>query len=129
MKRTKYILGGTVLMTGALFLAGCTTQANTVNQNLSKQADSFQVERQVVFYNGITDKYILEVTGLCSVDPSSKQVAVTCEVAKGKYIKDIEGLSDNVTWFVNQSAAVPVNKYHFEVILRPSTIIPLPVVN
>jgi hypothetical protein len=47
-------------------LAGCTTEADTVSENLSKSADSFEVQRRVVFFNGITDKYLLTVEGLCT---------------------------------------------------------------
>ena len=39
-------------------LTGCSTEADTVSQNLSKSADSFEVQRRVVFFNGITDKYL-----------------------------------------------------------------------
>ena len=42
-------------------LAGCSTEADTVSQNLSKSADSFEVQRRVVFFNGITDKYLLSI--------------------------------------------------------------------
>ena len=50
----------------ATVLAGCSSDADVASRNLSKAADNFDVNRRVVFYNGITDAYILKIEGLCS---------------------------------------------------------------
>lgn len=106
-------------------LAGCSTEADTVSQNLSKSADSFEVQRRVVFVNGITDKYLLSVEGLCALDASSdKKVSITCKVGKDQYKKHYLGLSDNVTYFIEQTDAKYEDAYHYKVIFRPETIIP-----
>ncbi|WP_459208859.1 beta-sandwich lipoprotein, partial [Bacillus altitudinis] len=44
-------------------MAGC-SEADTVSHNISKSSDSFEVQRRVVFFNCITDKYLLNVEGL-----------------------------------------------------------------
>lgn len=108
-----------------LSMAGCSSEADTVSQNLSKSADNFQVQRRVVFVNGITDKYLLEIDGLCSLDASSsKKISVTCKVGDGQYKKHYLGLSDNVTYFIEQTDAKYEDAYHYKVIFRPETIIP-----
>ena len=109
----------------AVSLVGCTTEADTVSKNLSKSADSFQVQRRVVFFNGNTDKYLLTIEGLCSIDTkSNKKLAVTCKVGDGQYKKHYLGLSDSVSYFVEQTDAKYEDAYHYKVLLRPEEIIP-----
>ena len=106
-------------------LVGCTTEADTVSENLSKSADSFEVQRQVVFFNGITDKYLLTINGLCALDTeSAKKLTVTCKVGKDQYKKHYLGLSDNVSYFVEQTDAKYEDAYHYKVLFRPEEIIP-----
>jgi hypothetical protein len=106
-------------------MAGCSSEADTVSENLSKSADSFQVQRRIVFLNGITDKYLLTIEGLCSLDASSsKKISVTCKVGDGQYKKHYLGLSDNVTYFVEQTDAKYEDAYHYKVLFRPETIVP-----
>lgn len=42
------------MITALGILAGC-TDAEIASQNLSKAADMFEIDRRIVFYNGITD--------------------------------------------------------------------------
>lgn len=115
-------LAGAVLLP----LAGCTSQADTVSYNLSKDADSFKVERRIVFYNGITGGYILELEGLCSLGNADKpkQLTVTCKTGPDSYKKHFLGLSDNVTYFAEQLQGVSEDPYHYKVIFKPEEIIP-----
>jgi hypothetical protein len=120
-KITMMIIGLMAVIT----LVGCTTEADTVSQNLSKSADSFEVQRRVVFVNGITDKYLLSVEGLCALDASdSKKVSITCKVGEGQYKKHYLGLSDNVTYFIEQTDAKYEDAFHYKVVFRPESIIP-----
>lgn len=105
-------------------LAGCTTEADTVSHNLSKSADSFEVQRRVIFFNGITDKYLLTVEGLCSITDEGNQLEVTCKVGESQYKKQFLGLSDNVSYFIEQTDAKYEDPYHYKVLLRPEEIIP-----
>lgn len=121
----KLILAGLISLMALTGLVGCTTEADTVSENLSKSADSFQVQRRVVFVNGITDQYLLTIEGLCSLDASSaKKISVTCKVGDGRYKKHYLGLSDNVTYFIEQTDAKYESAYHYKVLFRPQEIIP-----
>lgn len=115
-----------VVMLGALtlLLSACTTEADTVSHNLSKSADSFEVERRVVFLNGITDKYLLSIEGLCSITDDGEQLEVTCKVGKDQYKKHFLGLSDNVSYFVEQTDAKTEDPFHYKVLFRPEAIVP-----
>ena len=107
-----------------LSVAGCQTDAQVASYNLSKDADMFQISRRVVFFNGITDTYMLTIEGLCSLEDQSNQLEVTCKTGPGVYKKHFLGLSDNVTYFVEQLEAKDVSTYHYKVIFKPQTIIP-----
>jgi protein involved in sex pheromone biosynthesis len=109
-----------------ILLTACSTEADTVSQNISKAADSFEVQRRIVFFNGITDKYLLTVEGLCSLGNSDKEreLSVTCKVGTNSYKKHFLGLSDNVSYFVEQTDAVYADPFHYRVIFRPESIIP-----
>lgn len=108
----------------AIIMIGC-TEADTVSQNLSKSADSFEVQRKVVFFNGITDNYLLTIEGLCAIDVNDeKKITVTCKVGDEQYKKHYLGLSDNVTYFVEQTDAKYEDAFHYKVLFRPESIIP-----
>jgi hypothetical protein len=112
-------------MIAAAALAGC-TDADVASRNLSKAADMFEVNRRVVFYNGITGGYMLSIEGLCSLgnNDKSREVTITCKTGPGVYKKHFLGLSDNVTYFVEQLEAQPVSAYRYRVVFKPATIIP-----
>jgi len=109
---------------------GCNSDAQVASENLSTAADNFEISRRVVFYNVITDKYILTVEGRCSIDVDEQedQLEVTCKVADGNtanaYKKHFLGRADNVTYFVEQLDPVEVSVYHYRVVFKPQTIIP-----
>lgn len=109
----------------ALSMAACgTTDAKVVNENLTKDCDNFQCNRQVVFYNAILDKYVLVVEGFCSVDPGDvNRMTVTCKVGDG-FKRSALGKSDNVLWWYNQLDAKNVSPNHYKVIFKPSVVIP-----
>ncbi len=113
------------LMIGASSLTAC-TDADIASRNLSQAADMFEINRRVVFYNGITGGYMLSIEGLCSLGnkDSAGTVSITCKTGPSSYKKHFLGLSDNVTFFVEQLEPVAVSKYHYRVIFKPQTIIP-----
>lgn len=106
-------------------LAAC-TDADIASSNLSQAADNFQVNRRIVAINGITDNYLLEVEGLCSLGNQDKarEVSITCKTGPGLFKKFFVGLSDNVTYVVEQLEPMPVNTYRYKVTFKPSVIIP-----
>lgn len=106
-------------------LAGC-TDADVASRNLSKAADQFEINRRIVFYNGITGGYMLTIEGLCSLGNADKarEVSVTCKTGPKSFKKHFLGLSDNVTYFAEQTDAADVSAYHYRVVFKPQTIIP-----
>lgn len=81
----KKIVLAALMILMAITLVAC-TEADTVNHNITKSADSFEVKRRIVFFNGITDKYLLTVEGLCSLEVNSdKTLRVTCKTSNDEY--------------------------------------------
>ena len=105
-------------------LTGCETDATTASRNLSKAAEQFEIYRRVVFFNGITDAYILQIEGSCSIEDSNKQLEVTCKRHDGKFVKHHLGLSDNVSYFSEQMTNANVSTLRHRVIFKPTSIIP-----
>lgn len=125
----KHLAAATTLL--AVGLAACTKPADRVSKNLSTAADNFEIDRRIVFYNGITDTYMLTVEGRCSLgntDPGG-QLTVTCKLGPDQYKKHFLGLSDNVTYFVEQTDAADADEYRYRVIFRPESVLPDPEVN
>ena len=114
-----------VLVLVVLFSAsdGC-DDADVANRNLSKAADNFEVVRRIVFYNGITDTYMLTIEGRCSLHDDGRQLEVIVKTSDRDYKKHFLGLSDNISYFAEQLEGIDVSVYHYRVTFKPQIIIP-----
>ena len=124
--KTKLLLalaGGALLLSSA---CGGNHKSDVVSKNISKEAANFEIQRRVVFYNGITDSYMLTLEGRCALGNTDKpgELTVVCKIGPNAYKKHFLGLSDNVTYFVEQLESADVSEYHYKVTFRPTTIIP-----
>lgn len=116
-----------IVLAAGLVLAGCGKDASdseVASQNLSTAADNFEIDRQIVFFNGITDKYLLTIEGRCSITDDGRKLAVTCKTGPDAYKKHFLGLSDNVSYFVEQQGAAEVDVYHYRVVFKPELVVP-----
>jgi hypothetical protein len=102
---------------------GC-DDAKVASSNLTKSADNFELVRRIIFYNGITGEYMLNIEGKCSTFNDGKRVEVICKTGDGLYKKHFLGLSDNVTYFVEQLEGKNASAYHYRVTFKPQTILP-----
>jgi uncharacterized lipoprotein YehR (DUF1307 family) len=110
--------------------AGCQTEAEKVSYNLSQQADNFNVVRQLTVINCIEGDVIFQMTGKLSIeaDTVDNQLEVTVE-DNGTYVKHFIGLSDNVTYVVEDLnlGANDVAKYRYTLNFNPNMWIPVEV--
>jgi len=115
-----------LLAASTLAIAGCVNDADVASRNISQAADMFEVNRRVVFYNGITGTYMLTIEGLCSLGnfDADRVLTVTCKTGHNAYKKHFLGLSDNVTYVVEQLEPQDVSVYHYRVIFKPQAILP-----
>ncbi len=122
--RTRRLAAAVILAATALTTAACSSDADVASRNLSKGAEQFEIERRVVFFNGITDRYLLTIEGRCSVEPIEGRLEVTCKTGDDSYKKHFLGLSDNVSYFAEQIESADADEYRYRVIFKPETVIP-----
>lgn len=122
------IVAATAVVSAMTFsLTGCfEDDADVASENLSKAADNFEVNRRIVMFNGITDKYLMEIVGACSITDEGNQLEVICKTGKDEYKKHFLGLSNNVSYFVEQGEPVKASANHYRVTFKPQSIIPDP---
>lgn len=124
MRKTTKTAAVAVAAVAALALAGCTNDAVTVDHNITQDAENFKVDRRIVFFNGITDEYLLTIEGRCNLNDEGSQLEVICKTDDDTYKKSFLGLSDNVSYFAEQLEASDVSEYRYQVIFKPEQIIP-----
>lgn len=112
-----------------LCFTGCQTEADKVSQNLSLEADNFNVVRELTVINCIQGDVLFQMTGKFSItaDNTDHQLEVIVEDEDGNYQKHFIGLSDNVTYVVEQKKAQDVDKYHYTLNFNPKMWIPVSV--
>lgn len=121
----KIALSVALMATLGISLTACNDDdADVASHNLSKAADNFEVNRRIVMFNGITDKYLMEIVGVCSITDEGNQLEVICKVGKNEYKKHFLGLSDNVSYFVEQGEPVKASANHYRVTFKPQSILP-----
>lgn len=114
------------LIAAAAIASGCSSDSDVASRNLSKAADQFEITRRIVFYNGITGGYMLTIEGLCALGNTDqpRRLSVTCKTGPTTYKKHFLGLSDNVTFFVEQMESAAASPYRYRVIFKPDVIVP-----
>lgn len=118
----KYFFG---LLAVALVMvaSGCTSQADTVNNNLDKEAEQFKIFRQISFINGITDQEIQRVQGFCNVEYGKTKIDVTCKEGKTFYRNTLTE-SDNSFVSIQQLKPSDVDDTRYKFVVRPGSLIP-----
>lgn len=110
-------------------LTGCKTEAERVSYNLSQQADNFNVVRQLTVINCIEGDVLFQMTGRMSIkaDTSDNQLEIIVENDNDTYVKHFVGLSDNVTYVVEDLnlGTNAVSKYKYTLNFNPKMWIPV----
>ena len=113
-----------VISAVALGVSACENDANVASRNISQAADNFEINRRIVFYNGVTGEFILTIEGNCSQEQTEKKLAVICKTGTGIFKKHFLGISDNVTYFSEQMEPAAASTYRYRVTFKPSVSVP-----
>jgi hypothetical protein len=111
----------------AVALTACGSNADVVSDNISKEAEKFQVQRKIIGINGITDKVLFEVEGKCSLEygeSMDRTLDVICKHGPDDYRKHYVGMSDNVSFISTQVDGIDVSEYRTKIILKPENLVP-----
>lgn len=117
----------TIMVVLATILGGC-READRVSHNLSLEADNFNNVRQVTVINCIQGDVLFQMTGKMSIkaDTEDDQLEIVVEDDEGSYKKHFIGLSDNVTYVVEDiTTESNVSKYQYELNFNPKMWIPV----
>lgn len=127
MKKTKIVSAIFAVALSLATFTGCETEAQRVSYNLSQQADNFNIVRQLTVINCIEGDVLFQMTGKMSItaDTADNQLEIIVE-DNGTYVKHFVGLSDNVTYVVEDLnlGANEVNKYKYTLNFNPNMWIP-----
>ena len=103
MKRKKLFLTMLLSTIALVSLTGCDERtADDISYNLSLEADNFNDIRQLTVINCLQGDILFQMTGKMSIkaDTADNQLEVIVEDGKNEYKKHFIGLSDNVTYVV-----------------------------
>lgn len=130
MRKTLIISLLTVIISSFIF-CGCDTEAERVNYNITQEAENFNVYRRVTVINCIKGDTLFSIEGLMNIkaDTTDNQLELTVEVADGKYKKHFIGISDNVTYTIEDISGSEVSKYHYSINYNPKIWIPFTLKN
>lgn len=117
MKKVIAVIALTCFICAAF--SGC-TEADQVSQNISQEADNFNVTRKLTVLNARTDTILLDLTGTFALkNNSDNELEVIIETAEGKYQKDYVYLNDYTMYVVEDISGSDVDKYHYEINFLP----------
>lgn len=121
-----------LLITAAIFgacnlLTGC-READRASYNISREADNFNIVRRVTVIDCINGDVLFQMSGRMSIyaDTTDNQLEITVS-DNGTYQKHIIGLSDNVTYVVEDLnlGENDVQAYRYTIIYNPNMWLPV----
>ena len=120
----KKILAFGVALSVMLGMVGCST-VHTVNHNLSKDANEFNIYRRITVTNARTDTVMLQAEGYMALgNNSSNELVVTIKTGDDQYYKDYIYLNDWTCYVMEQTEPKGIDKYHYELVFYPERLIP-----
>lgn len=110
----------------SMLLVGC-DEASRVRENLAQEADNFNCLRRITVIDCITGDTLFQMEGRSSIlaDKADNQLEIITEYQKGQYSKQIIGLSDNVTYIVEDLEITGTDPYHYHINFNPNMWIPV----
>ena len=122
----KKIVSFAFVVTLVFGLVGC-SQAERVEYNLTKEADNFNIVRQLTVINCIEGDVLFQMTGKMSItaDTEDNQLEIIIE-EDGSYVKHFVGLSDNVTYVIEDLnlGENDVSNYKYTLNFNPDMWVP-----
>lgn len=114
-----------VAVMAAIMMTGC-NEAERVSYNLSQEADNFNNIRQITVINCLQGDVLFQMTGKMSItaDTEDNQLEVVVEDENGEYKKHFIGLSDNVTYVLEDITAGDVDRYKYTLNFNPKMWLP-----
>ena len=126
MKKKLFALA--IVVFSAVLMVSC-SKADRVSHNLSREADELNITRRVTVINGITNQIIFQATGQMSIEyvEERKQLYIIALGENGEYKKHIVGISDNVSYMVEDITGMKGVDTKYRLYFNPDMIVPIEV--
>ena len=122
MKKTIKIMMALMITAMIIFVAGC-NQANTMRNNIQKEADKFNVYRKITFVNLYTGQLLYSAEGYFSVQTTynneyqgQQEIGLVFNVAKNEYKMDYFSIAENVCYVIEQVENTTEDPYHWKIV-------------
>lgn len=107
-----------------MFAITACTQSDRVTHNLKREAEDFNVRRRITVLNTRTDKPMMQITGLLSINVDDDgDLNITIEKAPHEYVLNYAHLSNDTTYIVEQIETKDVSKYQYEIVFYPKNLV------
>ena len=113
-----------LLLCISVFVFSACRQAETVQHNLKREADDFNIRRRITVLNTRTDTPMMQITGLLSIDVDKDgDLNIIIEKEPNQFVLNYAHLSQDTTYIVEQIETKEVNKYLYEIKFYPTQLI------
>lgn len=120
-KIIKIMLALTIAVT-MIFAFGC-SQADTMRNNIQKDADRFNIYRKITFVNLYTGQLLYSAEGYFSLQTTHKnkyqgqqEIGLVFNVAKNEYKMDYFSIAENVCYVIEQTKNTTGNPYYWKIV-------------
>lgn len=103
-------------------LAGC-SQADTITNNIQKEADKFNVYRKMTFVNLYSDKVLYSVEGYFSLQTTydntyqgQQEIGIVVKVGENQYEMHYFSIANNVAYVIEQLENTHSNPYYWDIV-------------
>ena len=122
MKKIIKIMLALTIAVMLIFTFGC-SQANTMRNNIQKEADKFNVYRKITFVNLYTGQLLYSAEGYFSVQTTyqnnyqgQQEIGLVFNVAKNEYKMDYFSIAENVCYVIEQLENTTGNPYYYKIV-------------
>ena len=117
-----------LIVTMGLVLTGC-NEAERVSSNISKEADNFNVIRELTVINNFSDTVVFQMVGNLSIMEDGKQLEITVKEEDNKYKKHFVGMSEFTTYVLEDITGSDVATSKYTLNFNPDMMIPFDLKN
>ena len=122
MKKFIFIILAVLLLPLTLMFAGC-SQAETVTQNIQKDADKFNVYRKMTFVNLYTNELLYSAEGYFSIQTTysndyqgQQEIGIVFKIGPNQYKMDYFSIDKNVAYVIEQIENTTTDPYHWNIV-------------
>ena len=122
MKKIIKIMLALTISVMMIFTFGC-SQADTMRNNIQKEADKFNVYRKITFVNLYTGQLLYSAEGYFSVQTTYKneyqgqqEIGLVFNIAENEYKMDYFSIAENVCYVIEQVENTTWNPYYWKIV-------------